>query len=165
MADGKRKRSEVKLAKCPTGIRGLDEITEGGLPKGRPTLVCGSAGSGKTMLAMEFIVRGALQHGEPGVFISFEKSERELSENVAALGWDLAKLIKQKKMLIDYVYVEPSEIEETGEYDLEGLWVRLDHAIDSIKAKRIALDTLEALFGGFRNVSILRAELRRLFRR
>ncbi len=152
------------LPKCPTGIQGLDEITGGGLPRGRPTLVCGGAGCGKTLLAAEFLVRGAAQFGEPGVFIAFEETEAELTANVASLGFDLAGLVRRKKIVLDYVYIERSEIQETGEYDLEGLFVRLNHAIDSIGARRVVLDTLEALFAGLPNEAILRAELRRLFR-
>ena len=153
-----------QLPKCPTGIQGLDEITDGGLPAGRPTLVCGGAGCGKTLLAAEFIVRGAVQFGEPGVFFAFEETEAELKANVASLGFDLAGLIRRRKLVIDHVHIERSEITETGEYDLEGLFVRLGHAIDSIGAKRVVLDTLEALFAGLPNEAILRAELRRLFR-
>ena len=153
-----------ELPKCPTGIQGLDEITFGGLPKGRPTLICGGPGCGKTLLAMEFLCRGALQYNEPGVFMAFEEKEQDLVENFSSLGFDLKSLIKHKKLVIDYVYIERSEIEETGEYDLEGLFVRLAAAIDSIGAKRVVLDTIEALFSGFSNESILRAELRRLFR-
>jgi circadian clock protein KaiC len=152
------------LPKCLTGIRGLDEITGGGLPSGRPTLVCGGAGCGKTLFAMEFLVRGASKFNEPGVFMSFEETEEELKANVASLGFDLAGLVRRKKMVIDHVHVERSEITETGEYDLEGLFVRLNYAIDSIGAKRVVLDTLEALFAGLPNEAILRAELRRLFR-
>ncbi len=152
------------LPKCQTGIRGLDEITEGGLPKGRPTLVCGNAGCGKTLLAMEFLIRGAVQYNEPGVFMSFEESSEELSQNVASLGFDLKDLAERKKMFLDHVRIERNEIEETGEYDLEGLFIRLNHAIGSIGAKRVVLDTIESLFGGLSNESILRAELRRLFR-
>ena len=152
------------LPKCPTGIHGLDEITGGGVPRGRPTLVCGGAGCGKTLFAMEFLVRGAQQFGEPGVFMSFEETDGELKSNVASLGFDLAGLVRRKKIVLDYVYVERSEIQETGEYDLEGLFVRLNHAIDSVGAKRVVLDTLEALFAGLPNEAILRAELRRLFR-
>jgi circadian clock protein KaiC len=152
------------LPKVRTGIMGLDEITDGGLPAGRPTLVAGSAGAGKTMLAVEFIVRGATQFGEPGVFMMFEENAKELTANVRSLGFDLDKLVAQKKIVLDYVRIERSEIEETGEYDLEGLFIRLGHAIDSIKAKRVVLDTLEALFSGLPNHAILRAELRRLFR-
>jgi len=152
------------LSKAPTGILGLDQITEGGLPVGRPTLVCGAAGCGKTMLAAEFLVRGALQFGEPGVFMMFEETSEELAANVASLGWDLHKLQRQRKVALDYVRVERSEIEETGEYDLDGLFIRLGHAIDSIGAKRVVLDTVEALFAGVPNHAILRAELRRLFR-
>src|SRR4249920_1960901 len=154
----------TRLPKCPTGIQGLDEITGGGLPRGRPTLVCGGAGCGKTLLAAEFLVRGAAQFDEPGVLLAFEETEAELKANVASLGFDLAGLVRRKKIVIDYVYIERSEIEETGEYDLEGLFVRLASAIDSIGAKRVVLDTIEALFSGFSDQSILRAELRRLFR-
>jgi circadian clock protein KaiC len=152
------------LPKCPTGIQGLDEITGGGLPRGRPTLVCGGAGCGKTLLAAEFLVRGAVQFGEPGVFMAFEETEAELKANVASLGFDLAGLVRRKKIVIDYVHIERSEVQESGEYDLEGLFVRLNHAIDSIGAKRVVLDTLEALFASLPNEAILRAELRRLFR-
>lgn len=155
---------ENVLPKCPTGIQGFDEITGGGLPKGRPTLVCGGAGCGKTLFGMEFLVRGALQYNEPGVFMAFEESAEELTKNVASLGWDLKELDEQKKLLIDYVYIERSEIEETGEYDLEGLFIRLGHAIDSIGARRVVLDTVETLFGGFSTDLIMRAELRRLLR-
>ena len=152
------------IDKAPTGIAGLDEITLGGLPRGRPTLVCGTAGCGKTLLAMEFLVRGAIEHGEPGVFISFEEGTAELTQNVRSLGFDLDELTAQGKLVLDYVHVERSEIEETGEYDLEGLFIRLGYAIDSIGARRVVLDTLEVLFGGLENEGILRAELRRLFR-
>jgi circadian clock protein KaiC len=150
--------------KRPTGIAGFDEITLGGLPHGRTTLVCGAAGCGKTLFAMEFLVRGATQHGEPGVFVAFEETEEELTSNVASLGFDLAALIDQKLMAIDFIKVDRAEIEEAGEYDLEGLFVRLGHAIDSIGAKRVVVDSLEALFSGFANEALLRAELRRMFR-
>lgn len=153
-----------QLPKAPTGIHGLDEITHGGLPRGRPTLVCGGAGCGKTMLAAEFLICGALKYDEPGVFMMFEESAEELTANVQSLGFDLAKLQKQKRIALDFVRVERSEIEETGEYDLEGLFIRLQHAIDSIGAKRVVLDTIEALFAGLPNHAVLRAELRRLFR-
>jgi circadian clock protein KaiC len=152
------------LRKSSTGIRGLDEITGGGLPAGRPTLVCGAAGCGKTLLAMEFLVRGATEQDEPGVFMAFEETGEELAANVASLGFDLRKLIARKKLVLDYVYVDRSEFEETGEYDLEGLFIRLGYAIDSIKAKRVVLDTIEGLFAGLPNQAIVRAELRRLFR-
>jgi circadian clock protein KaiC len=154
----------AQIPKCPTGIRGLDDITEGGLPRGRPTLVCGKAGCGKTLLAMEFIVRGARDFGEPGVFMSFEETGSELAKNVASLGFDLPALIRRRKLAVDYVQIERSEIEETGEYDLEGLFVRLGSMIDEIGAKRVALDTIESLFSSLPNEGILRAELRRLFR-
>ena len=152
------------LPKSPTGIQGFDEITSGGLPKGRPTLVCGGAGCGKTLFGMEFLVRGATQYNEPGVFMSFEETAEELTINVASLGFDLEDLIINKKIVLDHVHIERSEIEETGEYDLEGLFIRLGYAIDSIGAKRVVLDTIESLFAGLPNQLILRAELRRLFR-
>jgi circadian clock protein KaiC len=152
------------LPKAATGIDGLDEITGGGLPKGRPTLICGGPGCGKTLLAVEFLVRGATQFDEPGVFITFEESAEELAQNVRSLGFDLDALIAEKKLAIDHVRVERSEIEETGEYDLEGLFLRLGFAIDSVGAKRIVLDTIESLFSGFTNEALLRSELRRLFR-
>lgn len=159
-----RKVSKDGLSKSPTGIKGLDEITFGGLPKGRTSLICGSAGCGKTLLAMEFLVRGATQYNEPGVFVAFEETDKELTENVMSLGFDLDNLVKQKKIVLDHVHLERSEIEETGEYDLEGLFIRINHAIDSVHAKRVVLDTIESLFSGFMNPLLLRAELRRLFR-
>jgi circadian clock protein KaiC len=152
------------LPKCPTGIQGLDEITGGGLPRGRPTLVCGGAGCGKTLLAAEFLVRGAAQFGEPGVLMAFEETEKELKANVASLGFDLDGLVRRHKIVVDYVHIERSEFQESGEYDLEGIFVRLGHAIDSIGAKRVVLDTLEVLFASLPNEAILRSELRRLFR-
>jgi circadian clock protein KaiC len=152
------------LPKSPTNIQGFDEITGGGLPKGRPTLVCGGAGCGKTLFAMEFLVRGATQYNEPGVFMSFEETAKELTDNVASLGFDLNRFVASKRLLIDHVRVERSEIEETGEYDLDGLFIRLGHAIKSIGAKRVVLDTVESLFAGLPNALILRSELRRLFR-
>jgi circadian clock protein KaiC len=152
------------LPKSPTGISGLDEITQGGLPRGRPTLVCGAAGCGKTLFAMEFLLRGAQQFGEPGVFMAFEETEQDLAQNVRSLGFDLDKLVAENRISVDHVHVERSEIEETGEFDLEGLFLRLGMAIDAVGAKRVVLDTLESLFGGFTNQAILRAELRRLFR-
>ena len=152
------------LPKVPTGINGLDEITGGGFPRGRPTLLCGGAGAGKSLLAMEFLVRGAVEFNEPGVFIAFEETAEDLAENVRSLGFDLEMLVKQKKMVVDYVHLEPSEVDETGDYDLEGLFIRLGCAIDTIGAKRVVLDTIENLFSGLQNEGILRAELRRLFR-
>ncbi|MEA5499527.1 circadian clock protein KaiC [Limnoraphis robusta Tam1] len=155
---------QKELPKCSTGINGLDEITLGGLPKGRPTLVCGTAGCGKTLLAMEFLVRGAVQYNEPGVFMAFEETAQELTENVASLGWDLDQLTAENKISIDYVHIDPEEIQEVGEYDLEALFIRLGCAIDLIGAKRVVLDTIEVLFAGLSNTAIIRAELRRLFR-
>ena len=167
MLEPKRTRRPKQLTgieKCPTGIRGLDDITFGGLPRGRPTLVCGGAGSGKTLLAMEFIIHGIRDFGEPGVFMAFEETAEELTKNVASLGFDLEDLIRQKRLAVDYVRIERSEIEETGEYDLEGLFVRLNSMIEEVGAKRVAIDTIEALFANLPNEAILRAELRRLFR-
>lgn len=136
------------LKKVPTGIQGLDQITGGGLPQGRPTLVYGSAGSGKTLMGMEFLVRGVTTYNEPGVFMSFEETETELTINVSSLGFDLRSLVDTGKLVIDQVSIQRSEIEETGEYDLEGLFVRLGSAIDSIQAKRVVLDTIEVLYSG-----------------
>jgi len=155
--------SKNGIQKCPTGIAGLDQITEGGLPQGRPTLLCGNAGCGKTVLAMEFLVRGANEFNEPGVFVAFEETDKDLSQNVASMGFDLPALSARKKLLLDYVRIDSSEIQESGDYDLEGLFIRLGNAIDSVGAKRVVLDTIESLFSGFSNTSILRAELRRLF--
>ena len=152
------------LGKAPTGIAGLDDITNGGFPVGRPTLIVGGPGSGKTLLGITFLVNGALRFGEPGVLMSFEENAEELAADVASLGVDLAALVDKGQLLVDYVHVDRSEIEETGEYDLEGLFVRLDSAVRAIGAKRVVLDTIESLFGGLSNESILRAELRRLFR-
>jgi circadian clock protein KaiC len=158
------KPSARPLAKAPSGIRGLDEITGGGLPRGRPTLICGGPGCGKTLFAMEFLVRGISEYGDPGVFMAFEETAEDLAANVASLGFDLRKLEAAKKLVIDYVRVERSEIEETGEYDLEGLFVRIQHAVDAIGAKRVVLDTIESLFSGLPNPAVLRSEIRRLFR-
>jgi len=151
------------LQKVPTGISGFDEITFGGLPAGRPSLICGEAGSGKTLFAMEFLVHGAREFNEPGVFVAFEEKASELATNVISLGIDVNELVAQNKLRVDYVHIDKSEIEETGEYDLEGLFIRLNHAIDSIGARRVVLDTIENLFAGLDNKAILRAELRRLF--
>ena len=159
-----QQKAMPQLPKVPTGIQGLDEITGGGLPKGRTTLVCGGAGCGKTLLGMEFLVRGATEYDEPGVFMTFEESAEELTENVASLGFDLTELVAHKKLALDFVYIERSEVQAAGAYDLEGLFIRLGHAIDTIGAKRVVLDTIESLFSGLPNPLILRAELRRLFR-
>ena len=152
------------LTKSPTGIKGFDEITGGGLPHGRSTLICGSAGCGKTVFGMEFLVRGALQYDEPGVFMSFEENEEDLIKNFSSLGFNLPTLIEQKNIAVDHVFIDRSEIEETGEYDLEGLFIRLGMAIDQVGARRVVLDTIESLFSGFTNEGILRSELLRLFR-
>ena len=157
------KQDNTIFPKTPTGVEGLNEITGGGFPQGRPILVCGSAGSGKTVLAIQFLIKGITEYNEPGVFMSFEESPKDLTQNVRSLGFDLDGLIAQKKLRIDYVRVERTEIQETGEYDLEGLFIRLNHAIDSIGAKRVVLDTIESLFSGLNNTAILRSEIRRLF--
>lgn len=152
--NNKERRS---LPKASTGIQGLDEITQGGFPRARPTLICGSAGAGKTLLAMEFMIRGATEYNEPGVFMAFEETAPELIQNVRSLGFDLDELIKDKKVVVDFVRIERSEIDETGDYDLEGLFIRLGAAIDAIGAKRVVLDTIENLFAGLQNQGILRA--------
>lgn len=167
MADGtpliKDAATISALPKAASGISGFDEITLGGLPAGRPTLVCGGPGCGKTLFAMTFLVNGATQFGEPGVFISFEEASEDIVQNVVSLGYDLQKLIDEKRLALDYVRVEKGEIEEAGEYDLDGLFVRLGYAINQIGAKRVVLDTLEVLFAGLGDTDVLRAELRRLF--
>ena len=163
----KTKISDAKLTplrKAPSGIQGLDDITHGGLPRGRTTIVCGGPGCGKTMLGIEFLVRGALEFNEPGVIMAFEETPQDMARNVASLGFDIQDLADKKKLFLDYVYVEPSQIQETGEYNLEGLFIRLQNAVNTVGAKRIMLDTVEALFGGFSNPGVLRAEFRRLFR-
>ena len=164
MPRAKPKVIRASLAKAPTGIQGLDEITGGGLPKGRVTLVCGSAGCGKSLLAMEFLVHGASRYGEPGVCMDFEETEQKLASNVASLGFNLRALAKRKKLLVDFVAVERNQIAESGEYNLEGLFIRLAHAVKAIKAKRVVLDSIEALFSGLTDATMLREELRRLFR-
>jgi len=159
----KAARTLSALVKSPSGVRGLDAITGGGLPRGRPTLVCGGSGCGKTLFGMEFLVRGILEYGEPGVFMCFEERERDLAENVASLGFNLPQLIAGKKLIVDQVKIERAEIAETGEYSLDGLFIRLGAAIEAVGAKRVVLDTIETLFGALNNQGILRAELRRLF--
>jgi circadian clock protein KaiC len=154
----------LPLPKALTGIAGLDEISGGGLPRGRATIVCGGPGCGKTMLGMEFLIRGAQEFDEPGVLIAFEETPQEMERNVGSLGFDVKHLVATKKLFLDHVFIDPSEIQETGDYDLEGLFIRLQHAVDAVGAKRICLDTLEALFSGFSNEGVLRSELRRLFR-
>jgi len=152
------------IQKAPTGIRGLDEISLGGLPRGRTTIICGGPGCGKTMLGIEFLVRGALEYDEPGVLMAFEETPEDIAKNVASLGFDIQDLAERKKLFLDYISVEPSEIAETGDYDLEGLFIRLDNAVETVGAKRVMFDTLEALFSSFSNETILRSEFRRLFR-
>ena len=151
------------LPKAATGISGFDGITLGGLPAGRPTLVCGGAGCGKTLFAVTFLVHGATLYDEPGVFLSFEERREDLAANVASLGYDLDRLVAERRICLDHVHVERSEIEESGEYDLEGLFVRLGYAVAQVGAKRVVLDTIETLFASFTDPSLLRAELRRLF--
>ena len=151
------------LEKCPTGIKGLDEITEGGLPRGRPSLVCGGPGCGKTMLAMEFLVRGARHYDEPGFFVTFDETARNLTKNVASLGFNLGDLVSRKKLLISHIPVQCGEIEEVGQYTLDGLFIRIKHGIDSIGARRVVLDGIESLFSILTNESLLRSEIRRLF--
>jgi len=151
------------LKKSPTGIAGLDEITGGGVPAGRPTLICGGTGCGKTLFATEFLVHGAARYNEPGVFMSFEESNDELAQNAISLGFDLKDLVAGKKLILDHVQIQRTDLEESGEYDLEALFIRLGYAIDSIGAKRVVLDTLESLFSTLPNEMIVRAELRRLF--
>jgi circadian clock protein KaiC len=157
-------RELLPLEKTPTGIPGFDEISEGGLPKGRTTIVCGGAGCGKTMLGIEFLVRGAQEFNEPGVLMAFEETPEDIARNVASLGFDIEALANQKKLFLDFISVEPREIQESGDYDLEGLFIRLQSAVEAVGAKRVMFDTLEALFSGFKNPGILRAEFRRLFR-
>src|ERR1700724_2044432 len=157
-------RAFPQLKKAPGGIAGFDEISGGGLPAGRPTIVCGGPGCGKTMFAMEFLIRGATEFGEPGVLMTFEETGEEMSRNVESLGFNLPSVVEKRKIFLDDVRIEPSEIQETGEYDLEGLFVRLQNAVESVGAKRVVLDTVEAILSGFANVGMLRAEIRRLFR-
>lgn len=151
------------VEKVPSGIGGLDEITGGGLPKGRPILVSGGPGCGKTLFAMEFIISGIVDHGEPGVYVAFEEKVGDLKQNFASLDYDLQALVDGKQLVLDHLHIDRSEIEEAGEYDLEGLFIRLGLLIDRVGAKRIAIDTIEAIFAGFSNEAILRSELRRLF--
>src|SRR6267154_1322486 len=157
-------RTLSPIRKAPTGIRGLDEISGGGLPKGRTTIVCGGPGCGKTMLGIEFLVRGALEYNEPGVLMAFEETPQDIAQNVASLGFDIQDLSDKKKLFLDYVAVEPSAIQETGEYDLEGLFIRLGNAVETVGAKRVMFDTPESLFSSFSNPAMLRSEFRRLFR-
>ena len=159
-----RRSANRPVPKAPTGIAGLDEITNGGLPRGRPTLVCGGAGCGKTLLATEFLVRGALEYGEPGVFFSFEETTKELITNARSIGFDLQKLSTRRRLLLDHVRLEGNGLIEGGHYNLDGLFVRLGHAIDTIGAKRVVLDTIERLFSALSDAFVLRGELHRLFR-
>jgi circadian clock protein KaiC len=157
-------KSSLGIAKAPTGISGLDELTSGGLPRGRPTLICGGAGCGKTVLGLEFLVHGATQYGEPGAVFTFEESGAELAANVASFGFQLSSLIAEKKLVVHHIEIDRHQIEEAGDYDLDGLFIRLSSAIESIGAKRVLLDTIEVLFSALPNKEILRSELRRLFR-
>jgi circadian clock protein KaiC len=160
------RKGKAKLAtirKCPTGIPGMDQVTQGGLPRDRTTLVCGTAGCGKTLFGMQFLVNGIAQYGEPGAFIAFEETTADLTQNVASMGYDLEELVASGKLALDHIRVERSEIEESGDYNLDGLFMRLELAISSVRAKRVVIDTLETLFGGLNNYAVLRSELRRLF--
>src|SRR5665213_1262364 len=159
----KRPAALPQLIKCPTGIKGFDEITEGGLPKNRTTLISGGAGSGKTLLGIDFLVRGATDYNEPGVFMSFEETPDELYKDVASLNLNLQGLVSQKKIVIEHVILEHRDIQEK-DFNLEGLLVRLEHAIDSIGAKRVVLDSLESPFAGIKDPGVLRVEIKRLFR-
>ena len=161
---GKKAPTRKHLPKCPTGIKGFDEVTGGGLPKERTTLVCGGAGSGKTLFGLDFIVKGVLKHDEPGIFMSFEETANELYDDVASLNLDLESLVTKKKIAIDHVVLEREEIRSSGEFNLDGIFVRLEHAIDSIGAKRVVIDSIESLFAGVRDPGILRLEVKRLFR-
>ncbi len=152
-----------QLQKCPTGIKGFDEITEGGLPKNRTTLVSGGAGSGKTLLGIDFLINGATNYNEPGIFMSFEETEDELYKDVASLNLDLKGLVSKKKILVEHVVLERRDVQEK-EFNLEGLLIRLENAIHSIGAKRVVLDSIESLFAGFTDIGILRVEIKRLFR-
>ncbi|MBV9484962.1 MAG: circadian clock protein KaiC, partial [Frankiaceae bacterium] len=156
--------SATPLAKQPSGIAGLDDLTGGGYPQGRPTLVCGGAGCGKSILGMQFLVSGARDHGEAGIFLSFEEPVDDIVANAASLGWDLPSLVDAGKLLIDHVVVERNLIEEAGDYSLDGLFIRLGAAIDRIGATRVVIDTLEVLFSALANEAVVRAELTRLFR-
>jgi circadian clock protein KaiC len=158
-----RKIARVSLSKVPTGIEGFDEITGGGLPRGRTTLVCGGAGCGKTIFAVGFLVQGAVRYGEPGVCIEFEEAADKLSANVRSLGFDLQKLVRDRKLFVDHVHVERTEVEESGAYNLDGLFIRLSHAVATVRAKRVVLDSLESLFAGLSDAALLRSEIHRLF--
>lgn len=163
----RRIKAEVvsdQFPKVPSGIEGVDDVTHGGLPRGRPTLICGTAGTGKTIFGAVFLAQGAMKFQEPGVLVSFEETENEVAMNVKSLGIDVYELKARKKLLVEYIRLERREIEETGEYDLEGLFVRIGHAIDSIGAKRVVLDAIESVFSSFNNLAVIRSEMRRLFR-
>lgn len=160
----RRRGSANSVAKVPTGIAGFDAITAGGLPAGRPTLLCGGPGCGKTIFGIEFLVQGILRFDEPGVFLAFEETAEDLAKNVASLGYDLENLRADGKLAVDYVHIDRSDIEEAGSYTLDGLFVRLDAAVRSVKAKRVVIDTLEVLFGSLQDEGAVRSELQRLFR-
>jgi circadian clock protein KaiC len=159
----KKPVAQSPLEKCATGIEGFDQITEGGLPRNRITLVCGSAGSGKTLLAIDFMINGAIKYDEPGVFMSFEETEEELYRDVASLNMDLQRLVLQKKIILEHVILEHRDIQES-DFNLEGLLIRLEDAIASIGAKRVVLDSIESVFAGLTDPSVLRLEIKRLFR-
>ena len=166
MAKTTKKKSTPKLKKiqkCLTGIKGFDEITEGGLPKNRATLVSGGAGSGKTLFGIDFLINGAVDYKENGVFMSFEETSDELYDDTASLNLDLKALVLQKKIVLEHVVLERKDLQEK-DFNLEGLLVRLEHAIDSVKAKRVVLDSIESLFAGIEDNGILRLEIKRLFR-
>src|SRR3984893_5317294 len=161
--NNKKTTLSLRLKKAQTGINGFDEITDGGLPKNRPTIICGNTGCGKTVMSMEFLVNGAIKYNEPGVFISFEETDDELATNMESLHFDLGNLIKQKKIYVEYLEIDKAQNVEAGKYDLEGLFVRLQNAINRISAKRVVLDSLDALFYGLDN-KVLRQEIKRLFK-
>ena len=151
-----------KLHKCLTGIKGFDEVTEGGLPKNRITLISGGAGSGKTLFGIDFLINGALNYKEHGVFMSFEETPDELYKDVASLNLDLKVLVSQKKIALEHVVLERKDVQEK-DFNLEGLLIRLEHAIESVNAKRVVLDSIESLFAGITDNGILRLEIKRLF--
>jgi circadian clock protein KaiC len=163
-APGTRPPVSSGLAKAPTGIRGFDEITGGGLPRGRASLVTGGPGAGKTLFGLEFLVRGAQDFDEPGVLLAFEESAEELADDVASLGFDLAGLEAGGHLVVDACRVDATEFVTTGEFDLDGLFIRLSAAVQAVGARRVVLDTIEVLFGALDNEAVVRAEFSRLLR-